>query len=151
MDDTNKAISPRLRLLGQYQEYADVSSTIKSDELPLQREYNHQIQLNLSLDLGYCPFYWMTELKTEAFREYTVQNLDEGFIATSNASYASTILMVKKADSELDCIALVSRLCILTLAGFGLRSSIGSKCLKKKSFVRNTYRVTHYDWLESFE
>jgi transposase InsO family protein/predicted aspartyl protease len=82
----------------QYRDYADVFSKVRSDQLPEHREYDHKIELEKNLELGYSPLYRMSEDELEAARAYILENLDKGFIVPSNAPFASPILMARKAD-----------------------------------------------------
>ena len=49
------------QLPDQYREFADVFSKIRSDELPVHQKYDHKIELNQDLELGYSPLYRMSE------------------------------------------------------------------------------------------
>ena len=85
----------------QYHEFADVFSKIKSDELPERKEYDHRIELEKEVELGYCPLYRMTAEELQAAKDYIIENLEKGFIVPSNAPYASPILMAKKPGGGL--------------------------------------------------
>ncbi|QGA19827.1 hypothetical protein EYB26_007522 [Talaromyces marneffei] len=85
----------------QYHEFVDVFSKIKSDELPERKEYDHRIELEKEVELGYCPLYRITAEELQAAKDYIVENLDKGFIVPSNAPYASPILMAKKPGGGL--------------------------------------------------
>ncbi|QGA19801.1 hypothetical protein EYB26_007495 [Talaromyces marneffei] len=75
--------------------------SIKSDELPERKEYDHRIELEKEVELGYCPLYRITAEELQAAKDYIVENLDKGFIVPSNALYASPILMAKKPGGGL--------------------------------------------------
>jgi hypothetical protein len=85
----------------RYHQFADVFSKIQSDELPQRKEYDHRIELEREVELGYCPLYRMTAEELEAAKEYILENLDKGFIVPSNAPFASPILMAKKPGGGL--------------------------------------------------
>jgi hypothetical protein len=84
-----------------YHEFVDVFSKIKSDKLPERKEYDHKIELEKEVELGYCPLYRMSAEELQAAKDYIVENLDKGFIVPSNAPFASPILMAKKPGGGL--------------------------------------------------
>ncbi|EED15980.1 hypothetical protein TSTA_010960 [Talaromyces stipitatus ATCC 10500] len=84
-----------------YHEFADVFSKIKSNKLPERKEYNHKIELEKEVELGYCPLYRMSAEELYAAKDYIVENLDKGFIMLSNALFASPILIAKKPRGRL--------------------------------------------------
>jgi hypothetical protein len=88
----------------EYQEFADVFSKKASNQLPPHRTHNHKIQLenaNSLNDIGYSPLYYYLAVELEEVKQYITENLDKGFINTSQASFASPILFVKKKDGSL--------------------------------------------------
>ena len=93
------------RLLpSQYSEYANVFSKDASDILLPHRSYNHKIQLENDAkpgDLGYSPLYHQTTAELEAIKKYLVENLDKGFIKSSQAPFVAPVLFVKKANGSL--------------------------------------------------
>lgn len=75
-----------------------------SDTLPPHRSYDHKIQLEGQAsehDLGFSPLYHQSTAELEEVKKYLVENLDKGFIAPSQAPFASPVLFVKKADGRL--------------------------------------------------
>ncbi|KAI7969145.1 hypothetical protein EIK77_006050 [Talaromyces pinophilus] len=79
-----------------YHEFTDVFSKIKSDKLPERKKYNHKIELEKEVELGYCPLYHMSTEELQAAKDYIMENLDKGFIVPSNAPFTSPILIAKK-------------------------------------------------------
>jgi hypothetical protein len=84
-----------------YHKFADVFSKIKSDKLPERKEYDHKIELEKEVELGYCLLYRMSAEELQAAKDYIMENLDKGFIVPSNAPFASPILMAKKPGGGL--------------------------------------------------
>ncbi|KAF3393349.1 hypothetical protein DPV78_009733 [Talaromyces pinophilus] len=84
-----------------YYEFADVFSKINSDKLPKRKEYDHKIELEKEVELGYCPLYHMIAEELQAAKDYIIENLEKGFIVPSSAPYASSILMAKKPGGGL--------------------------------------------------
>ncbi|EED18986.1 gag/polymerase/env polyprotein, putative [Talaromyces stipitatus ATCC 10500] len=82
-------------------ERPDVFSKINSDKLPERKEYDHKIELEKEVELGYCLLYCMSAEELYAAKDYIVENLDKGFIVLSNAPFASPILMAKKPGGRL--------------------------------------------------
>ena len=88
----------------QYYEYIDVFSREASDRLPPHRPYDHKIRLdtpNGAERLGYSPLYHQSTAELEAVKQYLIENLDKGFINTSQAPFAAPILFVKKPNGSL--------------------------------------------------
>jgi hypothetical protein len=81
-----------------------VFSKEASNQLSLYCTYNHKIQLKNADSLnniGYSPLYYYSVVKLEEVKRYITENLDKGFINTSQAPFASLILFVKKKDGSL--------------------------------------------------
>ena len=79
-----------------YHEYLDVFSKTASDTLPPPRPYDHKIELDSEMTLGYSPLYKMSLEELEAAKEYILENLAKGFIVNSHSPFASPILMAQK-------------------------------------------------------
>jgi predicted aspartyl protease len=88
-----------------YREFRDVFSKEASDTLPPLRQWNHQIELEgeatATEAVGHSPLYKLSLEELEAAKRYIMENLNKGFIAPSNAPFASPILMARKADGGL--------------------------------------------------
>jgi hypothetical protein len=88
----------------EYQEFADVFSKEASNQLPPYRTHDHKIQLKNAdslNDIGYSLLYHYSAVKLKEVKRYITENLDKGFIDTSQAPFASPILFVKKKDGSL--------------------------------------------------
>jgi len=88
----------------EYRDYADVFSKEASDILPPSRSYDHKIQIDDSQDvkdLGFSPLYQQSTAELEELKRYLTENLDKGFIDTSQAPFASPVLFVKKPNGSL--------------------------------------------------
>jgi hypothetical protein len=81
--------------------YADVFSKIASDTLPPHRPYDHRIQLEGENNIGYHPLRRQSTEELLAIRQYLLENLDKGFIESSQAPFASPVLFVKKPSGGL--------------------------------------------------
>jgi len=92
------------RLPHTYRDYADVFSKEESDQLAPHRYIDFKIKLNEGCsedDLGFSPLYQQSVAELEEVKKYLTENLDKGFIAPSQAPYASLVLFVKKSNSSL--------------------------------------------------
>jgi hypothetical protein len=66
--------------------------------------HNHKIQLKNTDSLNnirYSPLYYYLAVELKKVKRYITENLDKGFINTSQAPFVSLILFVKKKDSSL--------------------------------------------------
>ena len=59
----------------EYHDLIDVFSKTASDELPPYRTYDHKIQLEGDLLIGYSPLYKQTTEELQAVKEYITENL----------------------------------------------------------------------------
>jgi hypothetical protein len=88
----------------EYREFVDVFSKEASNQLPPHYTHDHKIQLENADSLnniGYSPLYHHSAVELEEVKRYITKNLDKGFIDTSQAPFASSILFVKKKDDSL--------------------------------------------------
>jgi hypothetical protein len=75
-----------------------------SNQLPPHRTHDHKIQLenaNSLNNIRYSLLYYYSAVELKKVKQYITKNLDKRFINTSQASFASSILFVKKKDSSL--------------------------------------------------
>jgi len=101
VDDSDNLEEVRQKLPEQYRAYEDVFSKRASDELPPHRSYDHKIELDASASLSYGPLYSQTTAELRALKDYLIENLDKGFIESSQAPWSSLVLFVKKPNSGL--------------------------------------------------
>ena len=66
-----------------YQEYIDVFSKNKSDQLAPYRVYNYKITLEKDMLLGYSPLYNQTVRELYITKKYLEEHLRKGFIKLS--------------------------------------------------------------------
>jgi hypothetical protein len=78
-----------------------VFSKSKSDKLLLHQLYNYKIELKDNNTLKYSLLYKITTAKLKTVKEYLINNLDKGFIKTSQVLYTAPVLFVKKPDRSL--------------------------------------------------
>jgi hypothetical protein len=74
------------------------------NQLPPHCTYDHKIQLENAdslNDIGYSLLYYYSAVELEEVKRYITENLDKGFINTSQAPFTSLILFVKKKDGSL--------------------------------------------------
>lgn len=76
-------------------------SQTDSDELPPHRTIDHKIVLDQENSLRFSPLYHMSLAELQTIKQYLLDNLNKGFIAPSQAPYASPVLFVQKADGSL--------------------------------------------------
>ncbi len=72
-----------------------------SDELPPYCSYDHKIELDASASLSYGLLYSQTTAELRALKDYLIENLDKGFIESSQAPWSSLVLFVKKPNGGL--------------------------------------------------
>ncbi len=98
-----KLTDSRLIISVEYHDFLDVFFKEKADELLSHRKYDHRIELkegNKSRH-EYASLYNMSEEELVLMKQYLQEHLNKGFIQSSTASYASSVLFVKKSDEEL--------------------------------------------------
>ena len=85
----------------EYHDLIQVFSKNESNKLPPHRIYDHKIELEKDVPMGYHPLYHQTIEELQTLKEYLRENLDRGFIEHSSAPFASPILFVKKPSGGL--------------------------------------------------
>jgi hypothetical protein len=74
------------------------------NQLLLYCTHNYKIQLKNADSLnniGYSSLYYYLAVKLEEVKQYITENLDKGFINTSQALFTSLILFIKKKNGSL--------------------------------------------------
>jgi len=89
----------------EYEKYKSVFDEIECNELPPHRIYDCKIKLKDKDNLFYGPLYPLTKKERIALKEYIKENLEKGFIRTSNSPAGAPVLFVRKKDKTL-------RLCV---------------------------------------
>jgi hypothetical protein len=100
VEATNEELVAR-KLPPEWQDLIDVFSQKGSDELPPHRTIDHKIVLEQANSLGFSPLYQMSTAELQAVKQYLLDNLNKGFIAPSQAPYASPVLFVRKPNGGL--------------------------------------------------
>src|SRR6266536_2720759 len=88
-----------------------MASKTESDKLAPHRLYDHQIELEkdaLTSDLKFHLLYCILSKELEVVKKYLVENLDKGFIESSQALFTAPVLFTKKPDRSL-CFYIVFR------------------------------------------
>ena len=88
-----------------YHEFQDVFSKASASNLPPHRSYDLKIDLEEGAEPPIGRMYSLSETEMKALREFLDENLNNGFVRTSNSSHGAPILFVKKKDGSL-------RLCV---------------------------------------
>ena len=88
-----------------YHEFQDVFSKASASTLPPHRSYDLKIDLEEGAEPPIGRMYSLSEKEMLALREFLDENLNNGFVRTSNSSHGAPILFVKKKDGSL-------RLCV---------------------------------------
>ncbi len=81
-----------------------MASKAKSDKLLPYWLYDHQIELKnraLTSDLKFYLLYRILAEELKVIKKYLVENLDKGFIKSSQVLFIALILFVKKPDRSL--------------------------------------------------
>ena len=89
------------KLPASYRPYLKDFSKATSDILPPHRLYDHKIELEANCNLGHSPLYSQSTEELLALKKYLSENLDRGFIETSQAPFSSPVLFVRKANGSL--------------------------------------------------
>jgi hypothetical protein len=71
------------------------------DVLLPHRLYDHKIELEADHTLSYRPLYSHTIEELIVLKKYLLENLNKGFIKSSQAPYLSLVLFVKKPNRGL--------------------------------------------------
>ena len=94
-----------LKLLPEYQDYADIFSEEKINVLPKHTEYDHRIDLVPGSDLPRNHIYPLTVRELQVLKEYINEMEQSGKIRRSSSPIGAPILFVPKPDGTL-------RLCV---------------------------------------
>ncbi len=84
-----------------YHDFLNVFDREKTTQLSLHQSYDHKIELEEESQLSRSQLYFMLSYKLQKIKEYLEENLKKKFIILSKASFASSILFVKKKDNSL--------------------------------------------------
>ena len=82
----------------EYQEFNELFSEDKANELPPHRPGDHRIELKEGTTPSFGPLYSLSKQELEALRKWLDENLAKGFIRPSSSPAGSPILFVKKKD-----------------------------------------------------
>ena len=85
----------------KFHDFLDVFDRKAAEVLPLNRTYDHKIEIDSDRPLLKSQLYLMSQFKLQKMKEYLKENLQKGFITLSNASYASLILFAQKSNDDL--------------------------------------------------
>ncbi|EDO04757.1 hypothetical protein SS1G_07240 [Sclerotinia sclerotiorum 1980 UF-70] len=88
-------------VLKEYCDFIDLFSKKKANALPPHRDNDHKIRLTQPNNLTLSSLYRQTTQELQALKKFVDENLNRGWIASSNASFAVPILFVKKANGDL--------------------------------------------------
>jgi hypothetical protein len=98
-EDTQPSL---VRIPTEYQEFADVFSETKANQVPEHRpEFDMPIELKPDCKPHFGPIYGMATSETIALKNYIAENLKKGFIRASKSPAGSPVLFVKKKDGSL--------------------------------------------------
>ena len=128
----------------EYEEYRDVFSEDKANELPPRGRPEHAIEL--TGDPPHGPIYKLSEKELKILRKYIQDGLDRGWIRESTSSAGAPILFTPKKDGELRlCVDYrgLNRLTVKNRYPLPLMSEIldrlsGARCFTKLD-LRNAY------------
>ncbi len=89
------------KLLIVYHDFLNVFDREKITQLSLHWSYDHKIELKEESQFFKSWLYLILSYKLQKIKEYLEENLKKKFITFSKASFASSILFVKKKDNSL--------------------------------------------------
>ncbi len=84
-----------------YHNFLNVFDKEKTTQLFLHWSYDHKIELEEESQFSRSQLYSMSSHKLQKIKEYLEENLKKKFITLSKASFASSILFVKKKENNL--------------------------------------------------
>jgi len=84
-----------------YHNFLNIFDKEKTMQLLLHQSYDHKIELESESQSSRSQLYFMSSYKLQKIKEYLEENLKKKFITLSKASFASSILFVKKKDDSL--------------------------------------------------
>ncbi len=88
------------KLLIVYHDFLNIFDREKTTQLSLHWSYDHKIELKDKSQSSRSWLYFMLSYKLQKIKEYLEKNLKKKFITFSKASFASSILFVKKKDDS---------------------------------------------------
>ena len=91
----------RTKVPKEFHDFLNVFDGKAAEVLPLNRTYDHKIEIDSDEPLPKSQLYLMSQFKLQKMKEYLEENLRKGFITFSNASYASLILFAQKFNDDL--------------------------------------------------
>jgi len=83
-----------------YHDFLNVFDKEKTTQLLLHQSYYHKIKLKNESQFFRSQLYLILSYKLQKIKEYLEENLKKKFITFSKASFASSILFVKKKDDS---------------------------------------------------
>ncbi len=86
--------SIKQKLPTKYYNSIDIFDQSKSQELPLNRFYDHKIEIKGGKKPPQSCYYPISGFKLQKIKEYLEDNLNKSFISPSRASYTSLIFFV---------------------------------------------------------
>jgi hypothetical protein len=90
-----------IQLPKELQDFTDVFSPKKADNLPPHRSYDHEIKLTSDKKLPFGRIYSMSRDELTTLRTWLDENLAKGFIRPSSSHVTSPVLFVKKPGGGL--------------------------------------------------
>ena len=97
----NEQKNLRTKVPKEFHDFLNVFDRKAAEVLPLNRTYDHKIEIDSDKPLSKSQLYLMSQFKLQKMKEYLKKNLQKGFITLSNASYASLILFAQKSNDNL--------------------------------------------------
>ena len=97
----NEQKNLRIKVPKKFYDFLNVFDRKAAEVLPLNRTYDHKIEIDSDRPLLKSQLYLMSQFKLQRMKEYLKKNLQKGFITSSNASYASFILFAQKFNDNL--------------------------------------------------
>jgi len=84
-----------------YHDFLNVFDREKTTQLLLHQLYDHKIKLEDESQSSKSQLYFMLSHKLQKIKKYLKENLKKKFITLSKASFALSILFIKKKDDSL--------------------------------------------------
>src|SRR6202023_1342438 len=90
----------KIELPEAYEEYRSVFEKEPSERMPMQRRWDHAIDLKPDFIPKDCKIYPMSPIEQEKLNEFLEENLRKGYIRPSKSPMASAFFFVSKKDSD---------------------------------------------------
>ena len=94
-------LTPKQLVPKEYHEYLDIFDEEKANRYPESRSWDHKIKMKPGFELKSFKTYNLTQEEQSELDKFLKENLDKGYIKSSESPMASPFFFVKKKDGNL--------------------------------------------------